>query len=286
MKTRKIINTIPAWPLISFMTVVVGCPLIYVLVLSFLSRAEQGGIAFKLTFDNYLRIFDPIYFKIFAVSIGIAAITCVLTLLIGYPFAYYVAMLNKKIRFYVVYLIMVPFWTSSLLRVYGIIILLRNDGIINKIAMVLNILNEPVTLLYNYGAVMVGTVYILLPLMILPIYNSVEKLDRSYLEASRDLGASRIKTFVNITLPLTMPGIVGGVTLVFIPAVGFFFISDLMGGAKTMLIGNLVRNQMTTARDWPFGAALSVVMMLLVLIFIYVYFKTTKSNGEVGGGLF
>lgn len=273
-------------PIIIWMTLLVGCPLIFVFVLSFLSRDYFGNIEFTFTFENYLRIFDPLYINIFITSIFIALTTALITLLIGYPFAYFTARLKRKTRNLILMLVMIPFWTSSLLRTFGFITLLRNDGIINRILISLNIIQTPITFLYNHTVVMAGTVYMLLPFMILPIYNSVEKLDNSLLEASTDLGAGRFRTFINITLPLTLPGIIGGVTLVFIPAVGLFFISDLLGGSKTMLLGNLIQSQFQSARDWPFGAALSVIMMVGVLLCLVFYNLASKRSGQSGGDLF
>ncbi len=266
-------------PVFIWMILFVGIPLIFVLVLSFLNGVSSGVVEFKFTFDNYIRVFDPLYMRVFASSGIIALATSLITLLIGYPFAYFTAGLSRKSRSRVLMLVMIPFWTSSLLRTFGFMTLLRNDGIINSILLSLNIIQTPITFLYNHAVVIAGTVYMLLPFMILPIYNSVEKLDTSLLEASTDLGAGRIKTFINITLPLTLPGIVGGVTLVFIPAVGLFFISDLLGGSKTMLLGNLVQNQFQSTGDLPFGSALSVIMILGVLLCLFLYGKTTKHSG-------
>ncbi len=266
-------------PVFVWMFLFVGIPLVFVLVLSFLTGVSSGVVDFKPTFDNYIRVFDPLYLKVFASSGIIALATALITLLIGYPFAYFTAGLSRKSRSRILMLVMIPFWTSSLLRTFGFMTLLKNDGIINSILLSLNIIQTPITFLYNHTVVIAGTVYMLLPFMILPIYNSVEKLDMSLLEASTDLGAGRIKTFINVTLPLTLPGIVGGVTLVFIPAVGLFFISDLLGGSRTMLLGNLVQNQFQSTGDLPFGSALSVIMILGVLLCLFFYGKTTKHSG-------
>ncbi len=265
--------------LFCWIAIFILCPLIYVFGLSFLTREPSGNVVFEFTLDNYSRIFSATYFKVFIFSIVIALTTSLFSLLVGYPFAYFVAKLNKKFRFFVVLLVMIPFWTSSLLRTYGWIILLQPIGVINSLLMWIGVINEPLQLMNNYITVLVATIYMLLPFMILPIYNAVEKLDKSLLEASYDLGASRIKTFFNITLPLTLPGIFAGFTLVFIPAVGLFFISDLLGGAKTMLLGNLIRDQFTTARNWPFGGALAIVMLIIVLFFVNLYRKFSKDLG-------
>ena len=254
----------------SFFLVV--CPAVYIVVLSFLTR-ENRNIVFKFTTENYERIVDPLYLHIYVNSLIIALIASLAALLIGYPFAYFTAQLRKSARYTVLLFIMLPFWTSSLLRIYGWKTLLQNDGVFNTILLKLGFIGEPQSMLGSFGAVLAGTVYMLLPLMIMPIYNSADKVDASLTEASRDLGAGRIKTFFNITLPLTAPGIAGGVTLVFIPAVGLFFISDLLGGAKTMLLGNLIESQVKSIGNKPFAAALSVVMALMVVVFVFIFRK-------------
>ncbi len=281
MQKKK--NLLPAMPILLWMGLFVGVPLIYALSLSVMTRGPMGNVVFKFTLDNFARIFDPLYIGIFVESMLMALLTSVITLLVGYPFAYFAAKVHAKHKFSVLLLVMIPFWTSSLLRTYGWIMLLANNGIVNTV--LLGFVDEPIRFLYNFGAVLVGTVYMLLPFMILSVYNSVDKLDFSLLEASYDLGAGRFETFVKITLPMTLPGIVGGITLVFIPAVGMFFISDLLGGAKTLLLGNLIRNQIQSARNWPFAAALSVVMVICVLLLIALYRKLQK-NAHDEGGLF
>lgn len=258
-------------PIVTWMIIFALIPLIYIFVLSFLTRGASGNIVLKFTFENYKRIFDPVYMNIFKVSLITAFSTSIISLLIGYPFAYFTASLQYKNKIIIILLVLIPFWISSLLRTYGWIILLRNDGIINSLLLHFGIIEKPLKLMYNYKTVIAGMVYMLLPFMILPIYNSVDKLDKSFLEASRDLGAGKIKTFIYITLPLTLQGIIGGFTLVFIPAIGLFFISDLLGGAKTMLLGNLIQNQMSSSRNWPFGAAISIIMLLGVILFVALY---------------
>jgi spermidine/putrescine transport system permease protein len=254
-----------------FMFIVI--PLIYILFISFMQRDMDGGILYSPTIENYTRMFKPIYFSIFRDSIYIAFLTTIFALIFGYPFVYFAAKIRKKLRILVLVLIIFPFWTNSLIRTYSWMVLLRSEGIINHILIYLGIIKEPFKMLYTYGAVIIGMVYTLFPFMVLPLYNSIEKMDRSYLEAAKDLGAGRWKAFKTITLPLTMPGIVAGSILVFITSIGLFFISDLMGGSKVMLIGNLIKNQFLQARDWPFGAALSIVMIGLSLVFIGAYIK-------------
>ena len=270
-------------PVFIWMGVLVGCPLIYIFVLSFLTRGPSGAVVFQFTLENYARIFEPVNLRIFGESIFAAVATSLVTLLIGYPFAYFTSRLNKKIRLYVLAFVMIAFWTSSLIRTYGWIIILQNNGVFSNLLQFLGVISSPRRFMYSFPSVLLVTVYMFLPFMILPVYNAVEKIDPSLYEASYDLGAGRLKTFAKITLPLSKAGIAGGITLTFIPSVGLYFISDLVGGAKTMLLGNLIKNQMESARNWPFGAALSVVMLVLVLLFIIIYLAVAGDNGE---GLF
>lgn len=260
-------------PISLWMIVFILIPLVYILFISFMQRGEDGGIVYSPSIENYVRLFSPLYFKVFWDSICIAFITTVLTLLLGYPFVYIAVKIPRKLRVLVLLLIIFPFWTNSLIRTYSWMVLLRTEGLINNILITLGIIKEPFRMLYTYGAVLVGMVYTLFPFMVLPLYNSVEKMDKSYIEAAKDLGAGRWYTFKTITIPLTLPGIMAGSILVFITSVGLFFISDLMGGSKVMLIGNLIKNQFLQARDWPFGAALSIVMILVSLLFIGGYIK-------------
>ena len=273
----------PAIPILVWIGLLVGVPFIFVFVLSFLSRDNLGNIVFRFTFDNYKRIFDPVYLKIFINSFLLAGLTGLTTLVIGYPVAYITSNLEYKKRSLAMALIIFPFWISSLLRTYGWIILLGNRGIINNTLLNLNIVKTSIPMMYKFSTVLIGTAYMLIPFMIIAIFNSVDKLDKSLLEASYDLGASKWRTFFNITIPLTIPGIAGGFTLVFIPALGLFFISDLLGGGKTVFLGNLINTQITKGRNKPLAAAFSVGMIVLVIIILSIYNSLTKDNGE---GLF
>lgn len=248
-------------------------PLLFILLISFATRGLYGGVDYVFTIENYTRFFDPLYLKILWDSLVIAGFTTIFCLVFGYPFAYIIARSPKKYRALLLMLVMVPFWTNSLVRTYAWIVLLRTEGVINMILMKIGLISEPLAMLYNSGAVMVGLIYTLFPFMVLPLYASIEQLDKSYLEAASDLGAKPWQTFTKITLPLTMPGVVAGCLLTFIPTLGLFFIPDLMGGSKSLLIGNLIRNQFLTARDWPFGSAASMILMILTLIFILIYLR-------------
>ncbi|HZK35268.1 MAG TPA: ABC transporter permease [Bacillota bacterium] len=277
---RRIKQNAPAIPILAWIGFLVGIPFVFVIVLSFLSRDSLGNIVFKFTLDNYKRIFDPIYLRVFANSFILATLTGIFTLLIGYPVAYFTTKLQPKRRALVIALIMLPFWISSLLRTYGWVILLGNTGLVNNVLKQLNIIEQPMNMMYRFGTTLVGTAYMLIPFMIIAIYNSVDKLDKSILEASADLGAGKWKTFFNITLPLTIPGISGGFTLVFIPALGLYFVSDLLGGGRTIFLGNLINTQVTRGRNRPLAAAFSVGMIALVLLVLFIYNRITRDKGS------
>lgn len=269
-------------PLYLSTIVLVVIPLVYIIILSFLKKDAIWGVTNEFTLNNFIKIFDPIYLKTFIDSLILAFSTTIITLLLGYPFGYFMSKLGTKKRSIVMLLVVIPFWTNALVRIYGWIILLRTNGVLNSILLNLGLIDEPIKILYTYGAVLIGMVYSLLPFMILSIYTSAEKIDWSLIEAARDLGATSFQAFFTITLKLTLPGILSGVVLVFIPSVGLFFISDLLGGGKIMLIGNLIKNQLLVSRDWPFGAALSVVMMVMTLIIIWIYTKVSHTKDLEG----
>lgn len=281
MKTLK--QNLLAVPILIWIGLLVGIPLLFVLVLSFLSRDSLGNIVWQFTLENYQRVLDPIYLRVFLNSLLLAFLTGIVTLIIGYPVAYITSNLEPKRRALSIGLIMLPFWISSLLRTYGWMILLGNTGIINNALLALNIVDRPLSMMYKFSTTLIGTAYMLIPFMIIAIFNSVDKLDRSLLEASYDLGASKRQTFFNITIPLTIPGIAGGFTLVFIPALGLFFVSDLLGGGNTIFLGNLINTQVTRGRNRPLAAAFSIGMIILVLLVISIYGRITKDNRE---GLF
>lgn len=280
---QRLKQNLLAIPILAWVGTFVGVPLIFVVILSFLSRDSLGNIVWQFTFDNYRRMADPIYLRVYFNSFLLAALTGLVTLVIGYPVAYITSNLPPKRRALAIGLIMLPFWISSLLRTYGWVILLGNAGIINNILLALKIIERPLPLMYKFGTTLVGTAYMLIPFMVIAIFNSVDKLDRSLLEASYDLGAGRWQTFWKITLPLTVPGIAGGFTLVFIPALGLFFISDLLGGGRTIFLGNLINTQVTRSRNRPLGAAFSIGMIGLVLLIIAIYARVARDNRE---GLF
>ncbi len=262
-------------PLYIFTIIFVSAPLIYMIALSFMTKAQGWGVEQKFTIANYLKIFEPVYLNTFIESLKLAVVTTLITLLVGYPYGYFMSKLSAKWKKVMMMLVVVPFWTNALIRMYGWIIIFRSNGLLDKALMGTGLTTGPLKLLYSYPAVLVGMVYSLLPFMILAIYSVSEKMDWSYVEAARDLGASRLQAFLSITLKLTVPGILSGVVLVFIPSMGLFFIADILGGGKFMLVGNLIRDQIFTTRDWPFAAALSVVLMILTSLIIALYRKVT-----------
>ncbi|WP_310941592.1 ABC transporter permease [Clostridium estertheticum] len=274
MKNMKenILKVLTIVPISFWMIFFVAIPLLYIVFISFMQRGDDGSIVYISTISNYTRMARPLYVKVFLDSIIVAFVTTLFTLVFGYPFAYFATKI-KKYKILVMLLIMAPFLTNSLIRTYGWIVILSTNGILNHALLITGIIKEPLKMLYSYGSVMIGMIYTMFPFMVLPLYNSIDKMDRAYIEAAKDLGSSRWRTFRTVTVPLTMPGIVAGCILVFVPSVGLFFIPDLMGGSNVMLIGNLIENQFMGANDWPFGAALSIIMIFISLILILVYVK-------------
>nr|WP_207707561.1 ABC transporter permease [Desulfofundulus thermobenzoicus] len=265
-------------PVSAWMLALVAVPLMLVLIVSLFSRGVYGGLIYRVNVQNYLRFIDPLYVKVLWNSLEVAFLTTLACLVLGYPFAYVVARSSLRWRNLLLLLIIIPFWSNSLIRTYAWIVLLRTEGVINQVLLGMGLIDHPLKLLYNTGAVVLGLTYTLFPFMVLPLYASIEKLDRRLLEASADLGAGPWQTFCRVTLPLTMPGVIAGSLLVFIPSLGLFFIPDLMGGSRTMLISNLIQNQFLAARDWPFGSAASVILMILTLILIAFYLRLVKNT--------
>jgi len=247
-------------------------PILIMLVYSFMPRGIYGGVEPGFTVEHYRRFFDPLYLEILQRTFAWSLACTVICLLLGYPVAY-VIVRSGRWRTLLLFLVVLPFWTSFLVRTFAMIFLMRDTGLINNWLLKLGVLDEPMILLYTPFAVMVGLVYGFLPFMILPIYASLEKLDQSLLEAAEVLGARPGARFRRVTLPLSMPGVVAGCLLVFIPALGSFLTADLLGGAKQVMIGNLVQNQFSSARNWPFGSAASFIVMALVLAAVMVYLR-------------
>ncbi len=262
--------------IVSWLTLFVLLPNLMIIVTSFLTRDDAHFVSIVLTFDNYRRLLDPLYASVLLHSLNMAFIATLCCLLLGYPFAWCLTRLSPRLRPLMLFLLIVPFWTNSLIRIYGLKIFLSTRGWLNDFLLWLGVTDKPFRIMFTSEAVILGLIYILLPFMVLPLYSSLEKLDRSYLEAARDLGASKLQTFVRIILPLTLPGIVAGSLLVFIPAMGMFYVADLMGGARNLLIGNIIKSQFLNIRDWPSGAATSVVMTLLMGIMLLFYWRAAR----------
>ncbi len=250
-------------PMGLWLVLFVVAPTAILLVYSFCERDALGQVVFHFSLENYLRVFDRIYLNILSRSLGYAALTTLICVVAGYPVAWFIGRSRQSRRNRLLVLVMIPFWTSFLIRTYAWITILKSEGLLNGLLQYTRLISAPLDILYSPLAVMIGLVYAYLPFMILPIYGSVEKLDASLIEAALDLGAGPLRAFARVILPLTRPGIMGGVLLVFIPSVGMFAISDLMGGARVPLIGNVIENQFLQARDWPFGAALGMTLLVL-----------------------
>jgi spermidine/putrescine transport system permease protein len=255
------------WLLLFFLV-----PIVIMLVYSVMPRGIYGGVEPGFTLEHYRRFFDPLYLDILQRTFVWSILCTVICLLMGYPVAYVIAR-GGRWKNLLLFLVVLPFWTSFLVRTFAMIFLMRDTGLINNWLMKLGLVQEPLSMLYTPFAVMVGLVYGFLPFMILPIYASLEKLDLSLLEAAEVLGARPGARFRRVTLPLSMPGVVAGCLLVFIPALGSFLTSDLLGGAKQLMIGNLVQNQFSAARNWPFGSAASFIVMALVLASVMLYLR-------------
>ena len=236
-------------------------PFLLILVVSFLARDPSSFVAPSFSLEGYATIGDGAFLRIFLDSLAWAAITAAACLVLGYPFAYGLARLRTKRKNLFLLLIIIPFWTNSLIRTYALIFILKAQGLLNTLLLGLGLVDQPLEILYTDTAVLVGLIYTLLPFMILPLYSSIEKLDPRLLEAAKDLGAGRFRAFFAVSLPLTWPGILAGT---------MFYVADVLGGAKSLLIGNFIKNQFLTARDWPTGSAASVVLtgiMILLLLF-------------------
>lgn len=274
-----------AWALLgpglTWLVVFFIAPIIMMFGYSFMQRNDYGGVEFGFTLEHYQRFADPLYLAILGRTVVDAIICTVACLLLGFPVAYAIAR-GGRFRNVLMFLVVLPFWTSFLVRTFAMIFLMRDTGLINSLLIKAGLTEDGISMLYTPFAVMIGLIYGFLPFMILPIYASLEKLDLALLEAAEVLGARPMARFFRVTLPLSMPGVVAGSLLVFIPALGSFLTSDLLGGAKEILIGNLVQNQFTSARNWPFGSAASFVMMALVLAAVMFYLRVRDADAEQG----
>jgi spermidine/putrescine transport system permease protein len=267
-------------PAVLYLGIFFLAPIAIVLGYSVMRRDPYGGVEAGFTLEHYRRFVDPLYLAILSRTVWWSLACTAICLVIGYPIAYVVAR-ARRWRRWLLFLVILPFFTSFLVRMFAMIFLLRDTGFINSMLLAVGVIDRPLDLLYTPGAVMAGLVYGFLPFMILPIYASLEKLDDSVLEAARVLGARPAARFRTVILPLSAPGVVAGSLLTFIPALGSFVTSDLLGGAKQVMIGNLIQNQFTTGRNWPFGAATSLVLMTLVVVAVALYLRRRDAGTEL-----
>jgi len=255
-------------------------PTFLLFMTSLLLPGDSDLLRLQLTLHNYARLFNQEYLRVFLRSFALAAACTSMCLLLAYPFSYLVARMRGRKAFWLL-LVIIPFWTSSLIRSYAIVAILKTHGILNTALLWLGVINTPLQMMYTNLATVIGLVYTLLPLMILPLYANIEKLDSRLVDAARDLGASKYQVFAKVIIPLTLPGIFAGSLLVFLPAMTMFYIPDLLGGAKTILIGNVIQNQFLAARDWPMGATVSVALTMLMAVLLYVYWRYYPNKQEL-----
>ncbi|WP_085455125.1 spermidine/putrescine ABC transporter permease PotB [Escherichia coli] len=257
MKNTSKFQNVVIVTIVGWLVLFVFLPNLMIIGTSFLTRDDASFVKMVFTLDNYTRLLDA-------------------CLVLGYPFAWFLAKLPHKVRPLLLFLLIVPFWTNSLIRIYGLKIFLSTKGYLNEFLLWLGVIDTPIRIMFTPSAVIIGLVYILLPFMVMPLYSSIEKLDKPLLEAARDLGASKLQTFIRIIIPLTMPGIIAGCLLVMLPAMGLFYVSDLMGGAKNLLIGNVIKVQFLNIRDWPFGAATSITLTIVMGLMLLVYWRASR----------
>lgn len=253
-------------------------PFIYIVLVSFCSRDQFGNIVYSFSLGAYKTLTKAVYLQVIGRTLRMAAIVTVLVTLIAYPYAYICSKASKKVQSLLIIGVMIPFWINSLLRIYAIMNFTSKNGLINNFLMGMGIIKEPIQILYTTGAVYFGLVYSLVPMMVMPLYSCLEKIDPAVLEAGRDLGCSSRQLFQKVIFPLSIPGIMGGLVLVFVPAMFNFYIADALGGGKTIIIGNLISSQFSTAKNWPLGAALSVVVMIISTALIFAKNKIEKAR--------
>jgi spermidine/putrescine transport system permease protein len=267
-------------PALVWLTLFFLLPLVLVLLISFASRGTYGGVEWTFGLGNYLRLFDPLYGRVFLRSLLLAGLTTGLCLLLGFPMAYFIARAPAKWQGIWLLLVMIPFWTNFLVRTYAWMFILRTEGLLNTGLLWLGLIDQPIEILYTDTAVLIGLVYSYLPFMVFPLYAAIERLDRSLVEAAWDLYASGWAVFWRVVLPLTKPGVIAGCILVFIPSVGAFITPDLLGGARSMMVGNLIQHEYLVVRDWPFGSAVAFVLMGVVMLGVLAYFRVERAEGR------
>ncbi|MCX7644689.1 MAG: ABC transporter permease [Rhodobacteraceae bacterium] len=264
-------------------------PLATIVVFSFLTPGLYGGVEWSFYHWNYGRIFgwadgitevfEPVYLRILGRSLGFAALTVAICLVLCYPVAFWVSRLPERWRALFLFLVTLPFFSSLIVRLYAWLLILRPSGLLGEGLMALGLRSTPLELLYTPVAVVLGMVYVMIPFMFLPLFAAIDTLDRAQVEAALDLGATRTQAFLKVVLPQTLPGIAGGAVIVFIPSVGNFIVPDILGGARGLMVGNLVEQQFLAARNWPFGSALSVIIMTVVLTVLLVFVARLRARG-------
>lgn len=268
---------------LGWLGIMVLVPHLLVLITSFFTPDSQHLAVWPLTLDGYAKVFQPIYLDVFLNSLWLSAMATLMCLVLGYPFAFILAQFRPVTRNILLVVMMLPFWTNSLIRTYAIKLILGKKGLLNTALLWLGIVDEPLNMLYTEFAVIFGLVYILLPFMVLPLVSSFEKLSTELVEAAKDLGANTWQRFWHIYVPLTSPGIVAGCLIVFLPAMGMFYVADILGGATNLLLGNVIKNQFLVVRDWPFGAAFSISLIIIMGLMLLLYYKANRYVQRAGG---
>ncbi len=289
LRRQSVVLGVLLAPVTLFLGIFFLLPLCIIAVFSFLTPGLYGGVEWTFYHWNYgrifgwadgfIEIFEPVYLQILWRSLSFAALTVILTLILCYPVAFWVSRLSDRWRLVFLFLITLPFFSSLIVRLYAWLLILKPTGLLNTVLLNIGLISEPLEILYTPAAVVLGMVYVMVPFMFLPLYASVDTLDRAQIEASLDLGANRVQTFLKVVLPQTLPGIMGGAVIVFIPSVGNFVVPDVLGGAKGLMIGNLVEQQFLSSRNWPFGSALSMIIMAVVLTVLMVSVRRAKKVG-------
>jgi spermidine/putrescine transport system permease protein len=276
----KGVNRLPvlaqAGPVSIWMIVFVTIPMLFIIFISFMTRGTFGGVEYTPSLESYQTMMEVTYFRIIVKSLGVAAETTIACLIVGYPFAYYIARKPPDVASRLITLLMIPFWTNSLMRLNAWMLIFQTNGPVNNFMMNIHLIDKPITFIFTDGLVLLGLITNYLPFAVLPMYSSIEKLEKPILEASADLGGKPSVTLLKVTLPLTFPGIFSAIILTFIPALGTYVITDMLGGGKVLYIGNIIKNQFGTIRNWPLGAALSVLLLAVTALMIFLYSRFAK----------
>lgn len=286
-----LLRRLPAWvsslvlllPALTWYGVFFLAPLTRMVMISFAQRGPYGGVEPGFNLDSYHELANPLYINVFVVTLRMAFIGTIACLIVGYPLAYFLATRAGRYKTTLFLLIIVPFWTSFLIRTYAWETILDSQGELSYLLQTIGVINQPLQILYSQVAIFIGIVYNYLPLMVFPLYVSLERMDKRLVEASKDLGAGRFATFRQVTLPLTLPGVMTGCLLVFIPLTGEYLIPTILGGSKNIFMGSLIANQFLEVRDWPFGSALGVMVMVLLLALVYIYLMVFRRVQSVPG---